>query len=107
MVKQPGNDETKSLDHSEGIMTTYVIAFRVISELRKAQLIERIKSYGRWMSYFDGAFLISTNVEVNVIQQDLMSRITQADSILIVQAVPSVAGGYLPESAWTWLQSVQ
>lgn len=100
-----GQDEGARSCQAEAIMTTYVVVFRVANEMRKALLIERIKAYGRWMTYFDGAWLIKTDHPVVSIQQNLVSAIAQTDSLLIVEARPENVGGYLVPQAWDWLKT--
>jgi hypothetical protein len=71
--------------------------------MRKAMLVERIKAYGRWMTYFDGAWLIKTFADVGSIQQNLTAVIAQTDSLLIIEAHPNNVGGFLLPQAWEWL----
>jgi hypothetical protein len=85
-------------------MSTFAIIFRVPDPARKAQVIQRIKSYGPWMSYFDGVWLIEGQYDVATLQEDLNGHIRTTDSLLILEVKPHAAGGWLPPRAWEWLE---
>ena len=84
-------------------MSAYAICFRVADPTRKAQLVQRIKSFGPWMSYFDGVWLIDAPYSLQALEADLSARINTTDSLLILGINPQVSGGWLPQEAWDWL----
>jgi hypothetical protein len=73
--------------------------------MRKMMLIERIKSYGQWMTYFDNAWLIRTYHDIASIQPHLLAVIANTDSLLIIEARPDNVGGLLLPKGWEWLRT--
>lgn len=84
-------------------MRVLAVVFRVADARRKANLIQRIKAYGSWMSLFDGVVFVKTLFDPKTVQVDLLPLIAQTDSLLIVPTDTTDTGGYLPREVWNWI----
>ena len=69
-----------------------------------AGLYEAIKSCGAWWHYLGSTWLIDTALTANGVWERLAPHIDNNDYVLVI-AVGHDKQGWLPEKAWTWINT--
>ena len=82
------------------LLISYEIAnkTRDLSELREA-----IKSSGIWWHHIDNVWLIDTNLFPRAWYRKLVKHIFNNDNLIIIEITDHYYG-WLPESAWQWIE---
>lgn len=84
-------------------MNVFIVLFKIADVRRRAQFVAFVRTLGTWMSYFDGVLITRTNHSMAQVETALVSRIGQADTLLIIEGNPHKVAGYMPQEAWDWL----
>jgi hypothetical protein len=63
---------------------------------------EALQQQGAWWHYISSAWLIATTETPQELYNRVVSRITTADSLLVI-SVKKPYWGYLPKEAWDWI----
>lgn len=64
-----------------------------------------IKSLGPWWHYLDSTWIIKTNTNSSQIWANLSGHILNNDHLLIIKIDTLDKWGWLPQDAWSWLNS--
>jgi len=88
----------------------FLIAYKIASSKNDyTSLHERIKSLGNWFHYLDSFWLLEPTSLNNAreIHDHLVPFIYGADNdyIIVMRATKSDYYGWLPSTAWQWIQS--
>jgi hypothetical protein len=82
----------------------YIIKFKVSGTEDK--IVEAIKTSGNWMSYFDGFWMIKSDLSYSHWHSLLLNCINkQNDYLLLLRVTINEYNGWLPKDAWEWLKS--
>lgn len=79
---------------------TYLIQYEIADD---AQFLERCKSLGAWMNYFQGSIIVESNLSA----KDVYDRVSvdyEDSRVLIVALDRSRYYGFMPSEAWDWLE---
>jgi hypothetical protein len=60
----------------------------------------------QWWHFIEQTCVVYTHHDVESLSKKLLPHIENTDSILIVQVTPHQMQGWLPNTAWEWLQGV-
>jgi len=88
-------------------MNKYLITYDLKNKsIRDYQsLFIAIKSLGSWWHYLDSTWIIKTNLNSQQIWNMLSKHLLTNDHILVVKIDGSDKWGWLPQDAWSWLNS--
>ncbi len=67
-------------------------------------LHEAIKSCGDWWHFLDSTWLVDTNLDAQGIWNSLAGHVDKNDILLIIGVTRNYQG-WLPRSAWDWINS--
>ena len=68
-------------------------------------LIERIKSLGAWMNYFDGNWFVKSTLSAKEVY-DRIAIGYEEERILIVEVSNRNYWGVMPKDAWDWISKI-
>ena len=60
----------------------------------------------QWWHFIEQTCIVSTHQDVNALAKLLYPHIEVSDSLLVVRLTPHEFQGWLPKSAWEWLDGV-
>jgi hypothetical protein len=70
-------------------------------------LYEQIKSLGECFHPLESVWFLQSDVDVNTITEQLRTKMDNNDNILVVEITEQAHQGWLPKTAWEWLNTHQ
>jgi len=59
-----------------------------------------------WMHYIEQSCLVTSPLDQDSMTKQLVQHIETTDSLIVVKLEPHQFNGWLPKSAWDWMESV-
>ena len=86
-------------------MYTYMISYDLVSPTHNRQQIEdSIKSLGTWCKYLTTTFLVSTNKNLDEVQ-NISTKFLDGNDSMIVCKVQKPIKGWLSKEHWDWIKA--
>lgn len=83
-----------------------MISYDAPSE-KETQLVERLKSAKGWWNYLSKVWIIATERSKREWQDQVKATLGEAGSYIILDVSNVFLDGWLPQSAWDWVNKQQ